>query len=47
MFQNCLWNLFKLLRTVLMIAIASYGGKTEIVKLLLEKKGIDINAKDV
>ena len=45
MFQNNAWNLTKLLWTALMYA--SVCGHTEIVKILLEQSGIDINAKDV
>ena len=44
MFQNHFWNSFKLLRTALILV--SIKGLTEIVKMLLEHKGIDINAKD-
>ena len=40
-----IWYLFKLFATALMIA--SIRGRTEIVKILLEQEGIDINSKDV
>ena len=46
MFQNnnlCLFNIFK--ERPLIIAIEN--GCVEIVKLLLEQKGIDINAKSI
>ena len=39
------WNFFKILQTALMKA--SIKGRTDIVKILLEHKGIDINAKDI
>ena len=45
MFQNDIWKLFKLLFTALMRASAN--GNTEIVKILVEQKGIDINAKNI
>ena len=45
MFQNNDWNLIKLLWNALMIA--SGNGRTEIVKILLEQNGIEINAKNV
>ena len=44
MFQNNIWNFFKLFRTALIYA--SEKGHTEIVKILVEQEGIDINAKD-
>ena len=44
-FQNNYWNLIKLLLTALMIA--SQNEHTEVVKMLLEQDGIEINAKDV
>ena len=44
-FQSNFWYLFKLLLSALMIAAEK--GHIEIVKLLLEQKGIDLNAKDV
>ena len=44
MFENTIWILFILYNTALMIA--SEKGHTEIVKLLLGKEGIDINAKE-
>ena len=40
-----IWNSFILFQTALMIA--SKNNNIEIVKLLLEQKGIDINAKNV
>ena len=43
-FQNNIWNFFKLFRTALICA-PEYG-HTEIVKILVEQEGIDINAKD-
>ena len=45
MFLNSIWNLFELFRTALMIA--SGGGYTEVVQLLLKQKLIDINAQDI
>ena len=45
MFQNYIWNFFKLLRTVLMEA--SMNNRTEIVKILVEQKGIDVNSTDI
>ena len=45
MFLNNIWEFIKLLWTALMRASAN--GHTEIVKILLEQKGIDINAKDI
>ena len=45
MFLNIIWNFFKLFNTALIWA--SKNGHTEIVKILLEQKGIDINAKDI
>ena len=44
-FQNNYWNLFKLLLTALMMA--SHYNNPEIVKMLLEQNGIDINAKSI
>ena len=44
-FQNYFWDLFKLFNTALIWAAQT--GKTEIVKLLLEQEGININDKDV
>ena len=44
MFQNNKWKLYKLLFTSLIFA--SLNGHTEIVKMLLEQEGIDINAQD-
>ena len=44
-FQNNIWNFFKLFWTALIWA--SYYGHTEIVKILVEQEGIDINAKDI
>ena len=44
-FQNYFWDLFKLFNTALIWAAQT--GKTEIVKLLLEQEGIDINAKNI
>ena len=43
-FQNNIWSFFKLFGTALMIA--SERGHTEIVKILVEQEGIDINAKN-
>ena len=45
MFQNNSWKFIKLLSTALMYA--SVCGHAEIVKILLEQNGIDINAKAV
>ena len=45
MFQNITWSLLKLFETGLMIG--SKESSIKIVKLLLEQKGIDINAKSV
>ena len=45
MFQNNKWKLYKLLFTSLIYA--SQKGHTEIVKMLLEQEGIDVNAKYV
>ena len=45
MFQNYKWKLLQSFETALIWA--SRNGRTEIVKLLLEREGIDINAKDV
>ena len=44
-FKNYIWDYFKLFGTALMFA--SCNGNTEIVKILLEKEGIDINTKDI
>ena len=43
-FQNNIWNFFKLFWTALMWA--SFNGHIEIVKILVEQEGIDINAKN-
>ena len=43
-FQNNIWNFFKLFYTALMKA--SKYSHTEIVKILVEQEGIDVNAKD-
>ena len=43
--QNYIWNLFKLFDTALIWA--SEKGNTEIVKMLVEQDGIDINAKNI
>ena len=43
--QNNIWKLFKLFRTALMWA--SMDGYVEVVKILVEQEGIDINAKDI
>ena len=43
--QNHIWKFFKLLWTALIRA--SNNGHTETVKILVEQKGIDINAKDI
>ena len=45
MFENSIWKFFKLLWVALMHA--SNKGHTEIVKILVEQEGIDINAKDI
>ena len=45
MFQNNIWKLFKLLWTALIWA--SEEGHTEILSMLLEQEGIDINSKDI
>ena len=44
-FLNDIWKLFKLFDTALISA--SYNGHPEIVKLLLEQEGIEINAHNV
>ena len=44
MFQNNIWNFFKLFWTALVIA--SENGHTEIVKILFEQEGFDINAEN-
>ena len=44
-FQNNIWNLMKLFITALMWASTRQYSK--IVKILLEHKGIDVNAKNV
>ena len=44
MFQNKIWQLFKLFETALMVA--SHYGFTEIVKILLEQQEIDVNAEN-
>ena len=44
-FQNNIWEFIKLLYTALMKAFDN--GYTEIVKILVEQEGIDINAKDI
>ena len=43
--QNNIWKLFKLFETALMKA--SDNDHTEIVKILVEQEGIDINAKSI
>ena len=43
-YQNNIWNFFKLFKTALMKA--SEKGHTEIVKILVEQEGIYINARD-
>ena len=45
MFQNNDWNLIKLFNTALIWA--SYFGHNEIVEILLEQNGIDINTKNI
>ena len=45
MFENNIWNFFKLFNTVLIYA--SMKGYTEIVRILVEQEGIDINVKDI
>ena len=45
MFQNIIWKLFKLFQTALILA--SCNGYMKIVKLLVEHKGIEINAQSV
>ena len=45
MFGDYVWNFFKLLWTALMRA--SGKGHIEIVEILVEQEGIDINAKDI
>ena len=45
MFQNNVWNFIRLLWTALMLA--SEKGYIEIVKMLLDQNGIEINAKNV
>ena len=44
-FQDKIWNLFNTFFTALMSA--SRYGNVEIVKLLLEHKGIDVNAQTI
>ena len=44
LFQNNIWNFFKLFGTALIWA--SENGHAEIVKILVGQEGIDINAKD-
>ena len=44
-FENNNQNLFKLFHTALMLV--SDIGHTEIVKILVEQEGIDINTKDI
>ena len=44
-FQNNIWNFLKLLWSAL--NRASRENHPEIVKILLEQEGIDINAKDI
>ena len=43
-FQNNIWDFFKLFKTALIFA--SFNSHPEIVKILVEQEGIDINAKD-
>ena len=43
-FQNNIWNFFKIFQTALIWA--SKNGHSEIVKILVEQEGIDINAKN-
>ena len=43
-FQNNVWSFFNIFKTALMNA--SENDNTEIVKILVEQEGIDINAKD-
>ena len=43
--QNNIWSLLEIYTTPLIHA--SHCGYTEVVKLLLEQKGIDINAKRI
>ena len=45
MFQNNVWNFIKLLWTPLIWA--TYNGRTETVKVLLDKNGIEFNASSV
>ena len=45
LFQNRVWNFFKLLWTA--VIYASKEGHTEIVIMLVEHEGIDTNAKDI
>ena len=45
MFENNIWNFIKLLWTALMQA--SDRGQKGIVKIFVEQKGININAKDI
>ena len=44
-FQNHIWSFLKLFWTALIFA--SFYDNAEIVHLLVEQEGIDINAKDV
>ena len=45
MIHNNIWNFIDFFKTALIMA--SDNGYSEIVKMLLEKRGIDINAKTV
>ena len=45
MFQNNIWKLLKLFEASLIRA--SDNGHTKTVKILIEQKNIDINAKDI
>ena len=45
MYQKKFWDMIDFLRTLLILA--ANGNCTEIMKLLLERGGIDINAKDI
>ena len=45
MYQKIIWNFLRLFSSALMIACKQ--GNSEIVQLLIEKDGIDINARIV
>ena len=49
MFKIYIWSFFKVNETALICILKSYvpSEKEEIIKILLEKDGIDINLKDI